>query len=130
MRVVLDTNVYISAILFGGKCEEILRLAGLASFELNISKSIILELRGILEKKFRWPKKQVSETITYIKNITTEVKPGIKVSIIRNDPSDNKILECALSARAEYIVTGDKHLLDIKNYKEINILNPADFLRL
>ncbi len=130
MRVVLDTNVYISAILFGGNCEEILRLAGLGSFELMSSKSTIIELKGILEKKFRWSKKQVLETIAYIKNITTEVKSGIEVSIIRDDPSDNKILECALSARAQYIVSGDKHLLRLKRYKEIRILNPADFLRL
>ncbi len=130
MRVVLDTNIYISAILFGGNCEEILRIAGSGSFELIISKSIILELRGILEKKFMWSKKQVSETISHIKNITTEIKPGIKVKIIRKDPSDNKILECAVSAMARYIVTGDKHLLDIKKYKEISILKPADFLKL
>jgi putative PIN family toxin of toxin-antitoxin system len=130
VRVVLDTNVYISAILFGGNCEEILRLAGAGSFELVISKSIILELRGILEKKFRWHKKQVSETISHIKNVSTEVKPGIKVKIILNDPSDNKILECAVASRTQYIVTGNKHLLDVKTYNEISILTPADFLKL
>ena len=130
MKVVLDTNVYISAILFGRNCEEILRLAGLGSFELIISKHIILETKGILVKKFKWPKKQVSEAVTYIRNISTEVKPDIKLSVIRNDPADNRILECAVSSKAVCIVTGDRHLLDLKKYEKIRIFTPAEFLKL
>ena len=59
------------------------------------------------------------------------IKPGISLSVIKNDPSDNKILECALKAKAACIVTGDKaHLLPLKVYKGIKILSPSDFLRL
>ncbi|GBE05992.1 hypothetical protein BMS3Abin10_01633 [bacterium BMS3Abin10] len=131
MKVVLDTNVYISAILFGGNCEEILRLAALGSFELVISKNIIIELKTILKGKFKWSKKQISETITYIKNIATVVNPDISLSIISNDPSDNKILECAVTVKAGCIVTGDKnHLLPLKEYKGIKIMTPSEFLRL
>lgn len=131
MKVVLDTNVYISAILFGGNCEEILKLAVEGSFELVISKSIISEIESILREKFKWSKKQISETISYIKDITTVIKPGIPLSAVKNDPSDNKILECAVSTRANYIVTGDRnHLLPIKEYRRIKIVNPVEFLKL
>ncbi len=131
MKVILDTNIYISAILFGGNCEEILRLASQGPFELVISRSIITEIEAVLRKKFKWSKMQISETISYIKNIATVINPKISLSVIRSDPSDNKILECAVAVGANYIVTGDRnHLLPIKEYKAIKILNPAEFLRL
>ena len=131
MKVVLDTNVYISAILFGGNCEEILRFAVQCSFELVISKSIILEIEAVLKEKFKWPKKQVSDTLTYLRNISTVIKPNISLSVIKDDPSDNKIIECAVAAVANYIVTGDKnHLLPVKEYKGMKIVSPAEFLKL
>lgn len=131
MKVVLDTNVYISAILFGGNCEEILWLAAQRSFELVISKSIILEIEVVLKEKFKWSKKQVSDALTYLRNISTVIKPNISLSVIKDDPSDNKIIECAVAAGANYIVTGDKnHLLPVKEYKGIKILTPAEFLKL
>lgn len=131
MKVILDTNIYISAILFGGNCEEILRLASQGPFELVISRSIITEIEAVLREKFKWSKMQISETISYIKNIATVINPKISLSVIRSDPSDNKILECAVAVGANYIVTGDRnHLLPVKEYKEIKILNPAEFLKL
>lgn len=131
MKVVLDTNVYISVILFGGNCEEILRLAVQGSFELIISKNIIIEIEAVLKEKFKWSKKQITETVSYIKNIAAIINPDISLSVIRDDPSDNKILECAVVARAIYIVTGDRnHLLPIKEYKGVKIITPFEFLRL
>ena len=131
MRVVLDTNVYISAILFGGNCEEILRLAALESFNIAISKDILAEIDSILKEKFGWSKKQVVEAMSYIKDISTLIKPDVTLSVVKKDPSDNKIIECAVASNAGYIVTGDKkHLLPLKKYNNIKILNPAEFLKL
>jgi putative PIN family toxin of toxin-antitoxin system len=131
VRVVLDTNVYIWAILFGGNCEEILRLANLGSFEVLLSKDILLEIESVLRYKFNWTNKQVSTTISYLKGITTKIIPDIPLDIIHDDPSDNRVIECALTGKAHYIVTGDRnHLLPIKKYKSIRILSPAAFLRL
>ena len=131
MRVVLDTNVYISAILFGGNCEEILRLAVSGSFNIVISKDILTEIGSILKEKFRWSKKQVVEAISYIKDISTVIKPDVALSVVKKDPSDNKIIECAVASNAAYIVTGDKkHLLPLKKFNNIKILNPAEFLKL
>ncbi len=131
MRVVLDTNIYISAILFVGNCEEILRLATLGSYELFISNVILKEIKGILEKKFHWTRKQVNETLSYIREIAIIIKPVKPILVIKKDPSDDKIIECALAAHADFIVTGDKaHVLPLKRYERIKILSPADFLKL
>ncbi|MBI5027029.1 MAG: putative toxin-antitoxin system toxin component, PIN family [Nitrospirae bacterium] len=131
MRVILDTNVYISAMLFGGKCEEILKLANQSLFEVVISKKILYEIKSVLKEKFHWTDKQIAEVIKYIKSITTIVNPDISLAIIKEDPADNKIIECAVASNATYIVTGDKHhLLSIKEYSGIKILSPIEFLRL
>jgi len=131
LKVVLDTNIYISAILFGGSCGEILRLAAEGSFKLVISKRIITEIEVVLRGKFKWSKRQISQTISYIKNIATVINPDIPLSVIRNDPSDNKILECAVAVEADYIVTGDRnHLLPINKFRGIKIMNSAEFLKL
>ena len=131
MKVVLDTNVYISAILFGGSCEEILKLAGQGSFELIISKNIIVEIESVLKEKFKWSKNKISETLTFIRGVAVVINPEISLSVIKNDPSDDKIIECAVAAKANYIVTGDRnHLLPIKEYKGIKIMSPGEFLKL
>lgn len=131
MRVVPDTNIFISAILFGGKCEEILWLAALGSCEIIISKSILEEVRGVLHHKFKWSKHQCAETLTYLKSISAEINPDITLSVIQQDPSDNKVLECAVAGKARYIVSGDRnHLLPLKKHKNIKILSVADFLKL
>ena len=131
MRVVLDTNIYISAILFGGNCEEILRLAEQGAFEIVISREIISEIEDVLKDKFKWSRQQISETISFIKAIATIIKPHMTIDAVKNDPSDNKVIECAVSSQAAYIVTGDrKHLLCIRKYKGIRIIDAAEFLRL
>jgi len=131
LRVVLDTNVYISAILFGGKCEEILKLANLGLFEIVISKKIIDEIKSVLMEKFYWPDKQIAEAIKYIKETTSIVNPEISLTIVKEDYADNKIIECAVASNATYIVTGDRHhLLPIKEYEGIKIVSPMEFLRL
>ncbi len=131
MRVVLDTNIYISAILFGGKCEEILKLANQNLFEVVISKKIIDEIKAVLKEKFYWTDKQISEAVKYIKEITSIVNPEISLAIVKEDFADNKIIECAVASNAAYIITGDKqHLLPIKEYEGIKIVSPMEFLRL
>ncbi|MEK6527311.1 MAG: putative toxin-antitoxin system toxin component, PIN family [Nitrospirota bacterium] len=131
MKVVLDTNVYISAILFGGNCEEILKLANQALFEVVISKEILDEIKSVLKGKFYWTDKQIVGVIKYIKELASIVNPGVSLRVVKEDPSDNKIIECAVASNAAYIVTGDKnHLLPIKRYKGIRIISPIEFLKL
>jgi putative PIN family toxin of toxin-antitoxin system len=130
LKVVLDTNVYISALLFGGKCEEILKLASQGLFEVTISKKIVSEIKSVLGKKFCWNDKQIAEAIKYIKEIAFFVTPEISLAIVKDDYEDNKIIECAIASKATYIVTGDKHLLFIKEYGGTKIVSLIEFLRL
>lgn len=126
----LDTNVYISAILFGGNCEEILKLASQKIFNVMASKKIFDEIKSVLKEKFHWTDNQIVEVTKYIKEIASVVNPNISLNIIKEDPADNKIIECAVSSNAAYIVTGDKHLLAVKEYAGIKIVSPVEFLRL
>lgn len=131
MRVILDTNVYISAILFGGECEEILKIARQGLFNIVVSKNILDEIKSVLKGKFHWMDKQIIEVIKYIKEIALIVNPEISLSVVKEDPSDNKIIECAVASKATYFVTGDKHhLLPIREYAGIKIISPIEFLRL
>ncbi len=84
-----------------------------------------------MKEKFKWSKKQVSDVLTYLRSISTVINPNISLSVIKDDPSDDKIVECAVAAGANFIVTGDKnHLLPVKEYKGMKIVSPAEFLKL
>jgi len=131
LRVVADTNIYISAILFGGKPGEIENLARQKKIELLISESILDELAGVFKTKFDWPDWQISEIVESLWAITTLVVPRQTLKAIKAHDPDNRILECALEGEAQYIVSGDEHhLLPLKEYHGIIILSPADFLNI
>lgn len=127
LKVVCDTNIYISAILFGGNPEKVLFLAGDKKIELIISPDILAELALVLKKKFGWNDWQISEVHAAIREIARVVTPGKTINIIKSDDCDNRILECALEAGADYIVSGDKHLLSLGDFAGKPILSPAAF---
>lgn len=130
VKVVLDTNVYISAVLFGRKLEEIRRLSQEGKIELLVSEAIIAEVAEVLRRKFNWESWQISQVIDEIRETTTLVIPNQTLSVIEKDEDDNRILECAVEGKAQYIISGDKsHLLPLKEYQGIKILSPDQFLR-
>lgn len=130
VKVVLDTNVYISAVLFGRKPEEIRRLSQEGKIELLVSEAIIAEVAEVLRRKFDWESWQISQIINEIRETTTLVIPNQTLSVIEKDEDDNRILECAVEGKAQYIISGDKsHLLPLKEYQGIKILSPDQFLR-
>jgi len=127
--VVLDTNVYISAVLFGGKPEEIVKRSREGELNLVISEAILKEIAEILRRKFNWQNWQISETLDEIRGFATLVIPHKAISVIKEDAADNRILECALEGKAGYIVSGDEHhLLPLKEYQGIKILSATAFL--
>jgi len=129
VKVVLDTNIYISAILFGRKPEEIRKLSQEGKIELLVSEAIIAEVAEVLRKKFDWESWQISQVIDEIRETAILVIPRQTLSVIKKDEDDNRILECAVEGKAHYIISGDKrHLLPLKEYQGINILSPAEFL--
>ena len=131
LRAVLDTNVIVSGFNFiGSKPAEILDLVvfgGIANF---VSPHIIEETKSILIRKFSWTEGEAEAAGFWLSTYSKVVNPGAHVSIISRDDPDNRILECALEANAGYIISGDRHLLDLQIYQGISIVNPAVFLKL
>ena len=131
-RVVLDTNVYISALLRGRKPEIILRLssAPYKRYDLFTSQAILDEIDRVLREKFHWRPEDRNLHTSRISKWADVVKPTKRISAIAHDEPDNRILECALKAKADYIVSGDSDLLDLKEYEGIKIITPAQFLKI
>lgn len=96
--------------------------------EVFISQEILDELQRILKRDFDQPEELIEEQINFIKQLAEIVENKEKINIVKEDVEDNKIIECAVSANAEFIVTGDSHLLKLKEYNQIRIVNPKDFL--
>jgi putative PIN family toxin of toxin-antitoxin system len=127
-KVVADANVYISAILFGGKPSEVRNLARQRKIELLLSEAILDQIARVLKRKFDWPDWQISETIEELRTSATLITPKETLKVIKEKESDNRILECAVEGKAQYIVSGDeRHLLPLKEYQGIKILSPAEF---
>jgi uncharacterized protein len=130
-KVVLDTNIYISAILFGGKPDVIRKLSRERKIEVLISEEIISEIVGVLEQKFGWERSDLDQIVEEIRELNTLIVTSRYISLIKNDETDNRIIECAIEGNAQYIISGDKrHLLPLKEYREIKILTPDEFLKL
>lgn len=128
--VVLDTNIIISAIVFGGKPRDILTLIIEGKFRLAVSEEILSEIRGVLTgKKFRYPPQSAHTILNEIEFLSYLVNPTVKIHKITKDTDDNKFLECAVTAGADFIISGDIHLLKLGTYKNIKIVTPADFLK-
>lgn len=128
LRVVLDTNVVVSGLLFGGPPRRILELALAGAVEVATSPVLEEELRRVLEWKFPRHRPAIQETLAALQEIMTHVISHRTVSAISEDPSDNRVLECALAARADAVVSGDRHLLACGKFRGIPILSPRAFL--
>ena len=129
LRVVLDTNVLISAILFGGKPRQILEKAIRGEIRLCLSEPILEELKGVLQRsKFDYSPETIQFILTELMGIADFVNPSETLNVVLEDPEDNRVLECAVEAKANYIISGDFHLLKLSRYLNIEVLNVAAFL--
>jgi putative PIN family toxin of toxin-antitoxin system len=130
IRIVLDTNVIVSALVFGGVPRGVLELAEAGRCKLFYSAPIQNEVRRVLAEKFDWPQAMLQEALPVLWGIGTLVSPRTTLNAVPDDPDDNRILECAVEARAQAIVSGDHHLLALHRYKSIPIVTPRQFLEL
>lgn len=130
VRVVLDTNVWISALNFGGKPAQILKIAVKKQIRLYCSQTLFAELLGVLRKKFGYSDERIEEVEALFKKRVKFREPRTTLDVVKTDPADNRVLECALEAEADYIVSGDKDLLNLSNFKKIKIVKPAEFLKI
>jgi putative PIN family toxin of toxin-antitoxin system len=126
LKIVCDTGFYIAAALKNGYARSYLvgRGSKFLTYQLFTSEVILLEVQSKLEDKFGFDRPQVVEAIKDIRRVVDIVYPTQKVSIAR-DPDDDKILECALEAKADLIVSFDKDLLILKEYQGIKIIHPS-----
>ena len=130
IRAVIDTNVIVSAILFGGIPGKLISLWKSGHLKPLASKDIIDEYIKVLAyPKFRLAEKEINyilynEILPYFEVVT--LKPGL--GIIQKDPSDDKFIHCAEAGKAGVIISGDQHLLNLKTYGKLKILTPLQFL--
>jgi putative PIN family toxin of toxin-antitoxin system len=134
MRVVLDANVLVSAVISSrGSPGKILDLWKKDRFELVFSSPILEELERIIhypriQQRYKLPEEYIEQFLSLIGSQGISVNPSMEIYAIERDPSDNRYLECALEGEASYLVTGDHHLLELKEYQGVVILPPAGFL--
>jgi putative PIN family toxin of toxin-antitoxin system len=128
VRVVFDTNIYISALVIpGGNAEEAYLEAVRGAFDLYTSVAILTETARVLQTKFDWAEDKVREAVQTISQMAIVLRPRPTLHILDDEP-DNRILECAIAAQAEFVVSGDRHLLALKHHGNITMISLADFL--
>jgi len=128
MRVVLDTNVYISAVMFGGLPGALLDLAFVRSFDTIVSPALLDELDEKLRLKFEVTGEDAAVIRARIMNIARLVEPEETLQVIEEDPDDDRVLECAVTGRADYIVSGDRHLFTLGSFRGIPIMQFLDLI--
>jgi len=128
IRAVLDTNVIVSALVFGGTPRTILERAEVRGYGWFYSEPIQAEVRVVLDRKFGWRPEMLRDVLTRLWSIGELVRPTISVQAVVEDPDDDRVLECALASRADFIVSGDHHLLAVGNYEGTAIVSPRRFI--
>lgn len=127
VKVVLDTNIIVSAIGFGGKPQQILVKVLQEKIKAITSSILLAELEEVLTKKLPLSKENILLTLEEIKNVFIVVQPKKTINAVR-DEEDNRVLEAALEGGCSYIITGDKELLQLGKWKKISILTADQFL--
>lgn len=131
IRAVLDTNVLISALIFGGPPEEIIQRAG-RSFELSLSERILDEAYSVLHysrlQRYRIADAEIDAFLARLRGLAVVVPGAVEVAPFAPDPKDTPLLACALEAGADYLVTGDQRLLNLARYHGTRILSVRDFV--
>lgn len=128
MRVVFDTNVLVAALVFpGGHGDAALARIVDETDELLISRPILDELLGVLARKFARDAEALARTALFIEGLATTVRPQRRLRLLADEP-DNRILECALAGKADAIVTGDRAILALGEFRGIRVLSLRDHL--
>ncbi len=130
MRVVLDTNVLISTLLFTGITSELVLLWQKGAITVLLSREILDEyLRVLAYPKFELSEEEIKGLIEVeLLPFAQVIKPGTRIYVVKRDPSDNKFLECAVAGKADVLISGDKELLALRHYRQVRIQVPSRFL--
>jgi len=133
-KAVLDVNVWVSALLWGGKPAEIVKAAEQGKVRLVASEEILREISQVLNypklrKVYEAEEMSHEELIEAVLKVVQFVQVTRRVKVVLEHPADDKFLECALEAKANYVVSGDKHLLKVGKYGKIQVLSVSEFLQ-
>ena len=128
MKVVFDTNILVSALVFpGGRADIALRRIIEGQDQLLLSKPILDELLGILARKFSRDAEELAHVAVFLSDLSVIVKPRRKLAVLADEP-DNRILECAVTGGANAFVTGDKAILALRNFRKVKMLSLREYL--
>ena len=136
MKIVLDTNVWLSGIFWDGEASKILEKAEKKDIQIIISEDILSEIIKVLNRESKFQKYilnlrlSIENLLRTILSISTLIETKTKLDIIKADPKDNIILEVALEGKAEHIISYDNHLLNMIEFRNIKIINPGEFLKI
>ncbi len=128
MRVTLDTNIYVSALHFGGKPMQLLQMGLEGELDIAISQPILDETLRVLREKFGWSDDDLRDAEAAISAATYRVARMETLDVVQADAADNRIVECAVASSSETIVSGDRHLLALGQFRGISVLRVGDFL--
>ena len=134
MRVVLDTNIWLSGIFWQGNPYKIIKLGEQRKIEILITKEILEEIIHVLNREEKFQKfiedrkLSIENLIRTILSIANLIETKSKIIFIKEDPDDDKFLEAAVDGKAEYIISGDRHLLDLTQFDKIRIVKAREFL--
>ena len=128
MKAVFDTNVLVAAFVSEGVCSKLLIRARKRQFHLLISPFILQKFERVLVRKLRVPRNEAGDAVRLVSEAADviPVPPGLDAPACR-DPKDDHVLACSLAAKADYLVTGDADLLDLRSFRNIPIIPPRDF---
>jgi putative PIN family toxin of toxin-antitoxin system len=126
-RVVFDTNIFLSAFTFGGNPEAAFEMVRAGRLQLVVSPAILAEVASILKNKFAWDDEDIREALMAVGRHAEFVKPEKRLRVLEDD-ADNRVLECAVEGRADWIISGDHYLLDMREFRGIAIVRVSDFL--
>ena len=128
MKVVFDTNILVSALVFpGGRAEAALLRIIEEHDQLLLSKPILDELLGVLARKFSRDAEELARIAVFLSELALTVRPRQKLRVVVDDP-DNRVLECALAGRADAIVTGDSALLELGDFRGVRVISLREYL--
>ena len=128
LSVTLDTNIYVSALEFGGLGARLLGMARAGMFRIDVSDAILDEVVTVLRDDFRWEGYRLHFAREQIADMANRVVPLQELDVIKEDPDDNRILECAVEAKSGFIVSWDKDLLRLASYGEVRIVTAKGFM--
>jgi len=126
-RLTFDTNIWISSTLWKNSVSrKLLDKLIRESKEIFTTEDILEEYCKILKRDFNLSQEEIKEKAEVILSFSKVIEPLANIDVIKEDPDDNKIVECALESRSDYIISYDHHLLKLKEYRGIKIIRPED----